>query len=82
MVWLFKVNGGLVPNVLGVARFWYVCGRRYRYVIPYDKKTRVEIECKLIRIVNSELRLKKVKDKPSLQMDGVQEQRVFACLRF
>ncbi len=27
-------------------------------VIPYDKKTRVEIECKLIRIVNSELRLK------------------------
>ena len=51
-------------------------------VIPYDKKTRVEIECKLIRIVNSELRLKGAKDKPSLQMDGLQEQRVFACLRF
>jgi len=30
----------------------------------------MEIECKLIRIVNSELRLKKVKDKPSPQMDG------------
>ncbi len=48
-------------------------------VIPYDKKTRMEIECKLIRIVNSELRLKGAKDKPSRQMDGLQEQRVFAC---
>ena len=35
----------------------------------------MEIECKLIRIVNSELRLKGLKDKPSLQMDGLQEQR-------
>ena len=48
---------------------------RHTFVIPYDKKTRVEIECKLIRIVISELRLKGLKDKPSLQMDGLQEQR-------
>jgi hypothetical protein len=38
--------------------FEFLLAYRYRYVIPYDKKTRVEIECKLIRIVNSELRLK------------------------